>query len=390
MFPFSSFANQDQLEAKIKQEIQNGCVFLQDENEKTLLSVNPDQVFIPASIIKVLTSQAALDLLGENYRFKTEFYQDNNENIMIKGYGDPYLISEEIHLIALEFKKLGITEINRLYLDSSSFEGPMDIHGTNGTLNPYDAINGALVVNFNTLNLYKDKFGEIISGEEATPLTPLATEKGLVLKPGTKDRLNLTDNPAESLRYVGELFAEIFILNGIKIQNPNALELKVGPKWEKILTYENSHELKVMLTGLLKYSNNFIANQLYLTLGAQKKGYPATLGKSKSVFNDYSNQLIKPSPVSFQLEEASGISRKDRANCSLMMKVLNIFKNNKQLLDHKKGVYLKSGTLDGVYNYAGYINSQKGLRSFVIILNQPSNRRDRILNYLIKYSQKYP
>ena len=67
---------------------------------RILFSKNAKKILVPASILKILTALVALDYLGPDFRFKTEFYIDSEKNLKIKGYGDPLLISEVLTEIA--------------------------------------------------------------------------------------------------------------------------------------------------------------------------------------------------------------------------------------------------------------------------------------------------
>nr|MBC8342576.1 hypothetical protein [Bacteroidota bacterium] len=69
-----------------------------------------------------------------------------------------------------------------------------------------------------------------------------------------------------------------------------------------------------------------------------------------------------------------------------MMAVLEKFKKYQYLLTEKKGVLVKSGTLTGVYNYAGYIKTATGLFPYTILLNQKRNNRDQILILMQQYA----
>jgi D-alanyl-D-alanine carboxypeptidase/D-alanyl-D-alanine-endopeptidase (penicillin-binding protein 4) len=68
-----------------------------------------------------------------------------------------------------------------------------------------------------------------------------------------------------------------------------------------------------------------------------------------------------------------------------MISILERFKSHAGLLTPKDGHPVRSGTLTGVYNYAGYIKTTGGLRSFVIMLNQQNNHRDAILTLLASF-----
>lgn len=376
----------NQLEQKIFRLIQNGSVLLHNDKSQAILSYAPDKPFVPASIVKILSSQIALAKLGNDYRFKTEFYIDHQKNLLIKGYGDPFLISEEIENIAKNLAQKGITTINQIFLDHSSFEPDIIIPGTSNSSNPYDALVGALVVNFNTINIQRLNNGEIKSAETETPLTPLAASKGKAIKSGTTERISLTQNYRESLQYVGELFQILFQKQNIIVSNQNIAITTLSDTWTLRYRHFNSHNLDFILTGLLKYSNNYIANQIFLIAGGEKFGFPANLTKSKFVFQGYVQKNYQFDEDIFLFKEASGLSRNNLMTANMMMAVLEKFKKYQYLLTEKKGVLVKSGTLTGVYNYAGYIKTATGLFPYTILLNQKRNNRDQILILMQQYA----
>lgn len=372
-------------ESSVKRNISNGCVKLNDESGDTLFSFNGDEPFVPASIIKILTAQAAFDILGKDYRFKTGFFTDGRGNLAIRGWGDPFLISEEIEQIATVLKGRGISEVRSFYLDISAFSGDMTIPGTSGTLNPYDALNGALAVNFNTVNIGRTEEGVLYSAEEETPLTPLAVEKGKLIAPGTEERINLTDDPRESLRYVAELFSAFLRRAGIRVLSSDFTLVVIDQQWTQVYEHANSRSLEYILTGLMKYSNNYIANQVFLTIGAVKKGYPASLDRSREVFRSYVESRWSERASEIRVDEASGISRRNSMTCGAMMMILETFRPHAKIIDEKQGILVKSGTLTGVYNFAGYITTYQGLRPYVIMMNQERNGRNGVLKLLRQF-----
>ena len=378
-------ADRQALERQIAALVTNGSVLLNDESGNRLYSLNPDRLLVPASIIKILTSAVALDVLGREYRFRTEFYMDKAGNLAIKGWGDPFLVSEEIQLIAEALRTKGITTIQHVCIDHSSFIPGITIPGASQTLNPYDAINGALVTNFNTLNLKKDAQGKILSAEEVTPVTPLALSKTHLIKAGAAQRISLSENQQECLRYAGELFIALFRTSGILVHSDTVSPTIVDKGWTLVHIHRNSKNLVEVRQGLQKYSNNFIANQIFLTVGAEKLGYPASLDKGRTVFEEYVRTRMSVEPGRLIITEGSGLSRDNKVTGAVMMYILERFKDQAEVLPVKKNALVKSGTLTGVSNYAGYIKTAKGLRPFVIILNQPAASRDRILDLLIQY-----
>ncbi|MBD3316032.1 MAG: hypothetical protein GF344_09610 [Chitinivibrionales bacterium] len=372
--------------SRILKLVDKGAVVLCDEQGKPLISHNPDKLLVPASIVKIVTAQGALDVLGEDYRFKTEFFVDSGNTLSIKGWGDPYLISEEIDTIAKRLRAKGLANIRELQLDRSAFVPAITIPGVSKTLNPYDAINGALAVNFNTINVRRDARGTVYSGEPATPLTPLARTKAAAISPGAGGRINLTRDESECLQYAGELFGALLCTTDVAIR-VGEINPRKNRRWRLIHTHENTRDLSVVVKGLMKYSNNFIANQLFLTVGATKLGYPATLEKGVKFYREYMTNELGLTPGKVTLVEGSGISRENRINATTMIKVLEKFNERAELLPAKGTALVKSGTLNGVYNYAGYIKTSKGLRPFVIMLNQPQNTRDSILKLLTEYGE---
>ena len=367
----------------------DAAVVLADERGKHLLSMNADRSMIPASIIKIVIVQAAYDLLGRDFRFKTEFYLNSDGTLTIKGWGDPFLISEEIAIITRQLADEGLTRVKQLRLDNSAFSEDVTIPGTSNSLNPYDALNGALVVNFNTLFVGKGRDGKIYSAEEHTPLTPLAASKALHLPPGHEERINLTDNPAESLEYAGQLFAALMRVHNITIDHPAVLSAETDEKRSLLLRHFNSKSLDEIFSGLMKYSNNYIANQVFLVIGAEQAGYPASLETSRAVLKDYLKQRWGFASGEIHMDEASGISRLNRMTARQMMAILETFRENSDLLSGPKGLKIKSGTLTGVYNYAGYFQSPSGLRPFVIMTENRVNRRDQLLKELRHFSDNH-
>jgi D-alanyl-D-alanine carboxypeptidase/D-alanyl-D-alanine-endopeptidase (penicillin-binding protein 4) len=247
-------------------------------------------------------------------------------------------------------------------------------------------MNGALVVNFNTINVRRDAGGTVYSGEPVTPLTPLARTKAAAISPGTSQRINLTRDENECLQYAGELFGTLLGRTSVAV-DVGEVDDEERHRWRLIHTHENTRNLSDVVKGLMKYSNNFIANQIFLTVGATKLGYPAALEKSVTFYREYMKNELQLSPEEVTLVEGSGISRTNRITASTMIKVLKKFADHAELLPANGTALVKSGTLSGVYNYAGYIKTSRGLRPFVIILNQRRNTRDSILKVLARYCE---
>ncbi|MFH1581292.1 MAG: D-alanyl-D-alanine carboxypeptidase, partial [Pseudomonadota bacterium] len=159
----------------------NDAVLVANRQGRIIFSKNAEKPLIPASTLKILTSLVALYYLGPDYRFTTEFYMDANANLKIKGYGDPLLISEVLAKISKSLSadlSIKAQRINDLVLDDSYFIRKIVIPGKTESLEPYDAPNGAMCVNFNTVYFKKQlKDGSFISAEPQTPLLPIAFKR---------------------------------------------------------------------------------------------------------------------------------------------------------------------------------------------------------------------
>lgn len=371
----SSGTSHAELKQQILSLVQNGGVLAVNEKGDVLFAHQADKPFVPASTLKVATALAALNLLGKDYRFKTEFYQDPSGNLYLKGYGDPFLISEELARIAVQLKAQGLRQVQDLILDTSYFGPDVQVPGLVGSLNPYDAYNGALLANFNTINVIKSRDGSVQSAESQTPVTDI-TRLLAQSAPVGKSRINVATHQREAPLYVGYLLKEFLLQQGVPVQG-EIRQGGVAPQAKLFLNYLSSKNLAQVLEAALKYSQNLVMNQLLLTLGAEKYGPPASLQKGKQVLQDYlKNQAgLKD----FNVEEGSGISRQNYVTALEMDKVLVKFFPYYQLLPLKDGMWVKTGTLTGVASLVGYFQSKsQGWVRFVILLNQAANNREKI------------
>jgi D-alanyl-D-alanine carboxypeptidase/D-alanyl-D-alanine-endopeptidase (penicillin-binding protein 4) len=368
---------------RITRLVDSGGILLED-NGKIIYSHNPDRLLVPASILKIATAKAAFEILGPNFRFETHFYLSKENDLYIRGLGDPFLISEEVRLIAKNIKAKGIARVRNLCLDDTAYTLLDAADGTGSSLNPYDAINSGLAVNFNTINIRVKADGMISSAEDQTPTLPIMKKLAVGLPIGVH-RINITANHDQTLDYVGELFSEIFKLEGIEVTGivqgkPVPLGLK------QFYNHVSGKNLTESAKGLLLYSNNFIANQLFLACGAKRFGFPATWAKGRQAVSDLFARKMGFTDDRLHFVEGSGLSRKNRVSPATMLKVLKAFKPQAELLPIHGGSLVKSGTLKGVYSYAGYFKNNGRLLSFVIILNQKRNTRDALLDLLKGYA----
>ena len=87
-------------EKKLTALAPSGLVLVMDEKSNELVAQNADKPFVPASVAKIVTAWLAMEVLGADYRFKTRFYLDDERVLYVRGGGDPFLVSEELALLA--------------------------------------------------------------------------------------------------------------------------------------------------------------------------------------------------------------------------------------------------------------------------------------------------
>jgi D-alanyl-D-alanine carboxypeptidase/D-alanyl-D-alanine-endopeptidase (penicillin-binding protein 4) len=353
-------------------------VLVVDAKGDELVAQNADQPFVPASVAKIVTAWLAMEVLGADYRFETRFYLDDKRMLYVRGGGDPYLTSEELKPLAADLiAKVGKAPIRGLVVDASYYPSDLRIPGIEDDDTAYDALNSALGVNFNTI--YAERSGnKVLSAEDQTPITPLAIARFRAKgPPDGEGRISLGQDPALGLRYAGELIAAFIRQAGGSVKGD--ISLGTVPKGlEPIYVHRQSRSLPEIIAEMLRDSNNYIANQVFLEIGAHREGGPVSLEKSLDVANGIlATQGLAPD---IHLEEGSGISRDDRFTARGLAKVLALFAPHADLMHGHDGGTNKSGTMGGIRTLAGYADtSAHGRVRFVISLASDDETRFQLL-----------
>ncbi len=356
-----------------------------------------EKPLVPASLSKLATAHLAIQKWGLDHSFYTDFYLVEN-TLWIKGYGDPYVVSEEFDRLIPRLESamnvIGLTwqEIDQIKLDNSYFD-IKSVPGRSSVSDPYNAPLSAISANFNTVNLIRNK-GVLRSAETQTPLTATAKRvaKTMVKQ---KERVNLRSSQNAQSNFAELLIAKSkFGLRSSKVARVRTdAVLPVGATL--LYRHVNSASISKILRGTLEFSNNFMANHVFLKL-AENADSTSVSFKSAS---EYAQKALarELSWRNHSLIEGSGLSRQNRLSASQIDDLLVVLEPNKTLFKKIKvsaadvDVYAKTGTLSGVRSYAGYIdinvNNPDKRKSYRFVFNfnrtVPYRYREAVLEQLI-------
>lgn len=157
--------------------------------DQAMLAHNTDLIRAPASTIKLVTTYAALKQLGPNYAWRTEAWlrgslQDGvlDGDLILKGYGDPFLVYERFWKFLHELREQGLQQINGdIIIDNQYFDIPKHDPGAfdGQRYNVYNAGPSALMFNFQASRVLIKP-----SADEA------ATQPDVVLEPSSSQAID--------------------------------------------------------------------------------------------------------------------------------------------------------------------------------------------------------
>lgn len=395
-----------------------------------LVAHNARQPMNPASVMKLLTTYVALDLLGPAYTWKTTVWTEAapqegllDGNVYIRGSGDPRFAIEHLWNLLRQLRVRGIQQINGdIVLDRNAFNVPSIDPGAfdDKPMRPYNVGPDGLLLNFRAMrftllpdngkprvlmetpsdglrvdNQLRAASGECSSNWKDTIHVRLVPENngnrlefaGSYAALCGERSLHLAPLPADA--QAGGLIRALWKELGGSIQG----QIRAGtvPIGAKLLTQHESATMADAARDINKFSNNVMARQVFLTLSNDDG--PATTERSKQRIADWlAGRKLRFGEL--VLDNGSGLSRTERISADSMNRLLlDAWKSpvmpeflasmpivgidgtmKKRLKDATAAgrAHIKTGTLDNVKSAAGYALNAQGQRYAVtVFINHP-------------------
>jgi serine-type D-Ala-D-Ala carboxypeptidase/endopeptidase (penicillin-binding protein 4) len=417
--------------ARSKQPINIGIVVQSMQTGKTLYTHDANHLFLPASTMKLFTATAALAALGPDYRFNTRMMTNSqtmtkgtlNGNLWFVFNGDPSFTRKNLQTMIASLKKDGISHIKgRVFLDANRFD---QVNYAPGWI--WDDLSYAYAAPVNGAILNENKFTLTLTPAKtsgfATQLTTPHLPQSIVRFKNTLPTLT-TYNPHcvvaiyqhqdnhywvngcylkawgtqhRSLAITDpRTYARILIRDDLKksgITYRGKITNRTAPANANELGFHSSKPLRILITHMLKKSDNLYADSLFKTLGAT---YFKTQGTWQNGAKALVSILGKDTTINFDhslITDGAGLSRYNLITPRQLSKLLYFGYHDMDIepelltalpiagydgtltyrmsrLKKPRVVRGKTGTMNGVSALAGFLsNSPKHVLSYVIIIN---------------------
>jgi D-alanyl-D-alanine carboxypeptidase/D-alanyl-D-alanine-endopeptidase (penicillin-binding protein 4) len=398
----------------------------------TRLAWQPDRPVNPASLMKLMTTYASLELLGPAWAWHTPVWLQGtvretaqggvlDGNLVIKGSGDPKLVAERMWQVLRRVQQLGVREIHGdIVLDRSAFVVPeqnaADFDGE--ALRPYNVGPDALMLNFKStvFTFTPDPARGVALVSTDLPLAGVRVDTTVPLTLGPCDdwrtalRADFSDPLrqrfsggfalacgekvwpvayADAARYNERAIAGLWQEMGGRLTG----SVHDGPAPAMPPSFETvSPPLSEVIRDINKFSNNMMAQQLFLSLALAQRG-SGTPELARQVLRDWArDRLGAPSPATLVIDNGSGLSRDGRISAALLARLLQLASSGPLMpellaslplggidgtLKRSRATagraHLKTGSLRDVAGIAGVVLGDSGRRYVVVaIVNHPN------------------
>jgi D-alanyl-D-alanine carboxypeptidase/D-alanyl-D-alanine-endopeptidase (penicillin-binding protein 4) len=391
------------------------------------LAWQADRPVNPASLMKLLTTFSSLELLGPAWRWSTPVWLQGTVrdgvlegNLVIKGSGDPKLVLERIWLLLRRVRQLGVREIRGdIVLDRSAFvvpeQNPGDFDGE--ALRPYNVGADALLLNYKAVvfTITPDAARGVALIAAEPPLAGVRSDTSVPLSAGLcedwRGALRADFSDPLRLRFAGSYAAacaeqtwatayaepgrynERALLGlwqelGGRLRGTvhDGVAPRTPPSFES-----SSPTLAEVIRDINKYSNNVMAQQLFLTLALTQRG-TGTPEAARAVLRQWVAERLGSASATLVVDNGSGLARESRVSAQLLTRLLlaawaspvmpelvsslpvsgvdGTLKRSQATLGR---AHLKTGSLRDVAGIAGYVLANSGRRYVVVaIANHPN------------------
>ena len=416
---------------------------------RELASLNAKTTRTPASVIKVMSTYAAVLKLGFDYRWPTQFYTAGrvkngvlNGDLVVKGFGDPTLSSKDLADIVANIKVKGIRSIKgNIVIDRSYFAvGTKNNSGFDKhTYSPYNAMPDAMMFNerVSTICVAPNKnsvYKKVVDGSykiknnlqrvnkpcrgryswpgikinNSSAIPEVWLQGKISKKCGKRNICKVITKPYKTFYYA---LKDALKKEGVRVSG--SMRLHKVPSAARILFTHYSRSLEKIISRTAKKSNNLYARHLLLFLGAKMYGAPATLSKGRQAVEYILRSKGALSAGTLKIDNGSGLSRTAKLNAKQLatmydnaynrygkrwMKTLSIAGVDGTIRRRFRGTvvrnraWMKTGTLNRVKNIGGYVKSRSGrMYTAVILVNTKKGRwkaaqlQNNIIKWLVTY-----
>ena len=374
------------------------AVSVKDVNSgKTVYKFNDTKPSVPASTLKIVTLNAALDTLGRDYEFTTKLYKNTDNELFLKLGADPFLTSSNLNKLFNSAKNKNIIEPKTVYIDDFIFDSVEWGEGWqwDDDLNPlmpkYSShnIDGNMLnivvapttkgapANIYTTKFYPETFMNLVTTGNLNDvkfsrnnnISPdIITAEGTIKKQITKQI------PVNHPKRYFILRTEDAIRNA-KIEYYSSFPQKKTPASNIYLIDEIKHPISDAVVEILKNSNNFVAETVFKAAGAKFVNNTGSFNNSQKMLNAYFDKIgLDHSTV--RIVDGSGVSKNNMVTADFMTEFLlkmsksEEFKNSlptagegtlsSRMLYFKNNLRAKTGTHCSESALAGYITAQSG------------------------------
>ena len=372
-----------------------GYILIDASSGKQLITKNSDTAFMPASTMKLVTMLSALDHLGPEHRFRTSLYYSGKLNntilegdLVLEGTGDVELDLNDLMLMGLALRELGIREISGRYLIAdNAFSRFEEISPKQPLDAPYNAGVGPLSLAFGRVKLHTKSDGRLFTNPELAERGP-AWQMAEAAKGKRVRELPVRDVGMHTALSLQRMTKEL----GIALPSPERGTLQAPLVEVKTI---HSKPLIDIIEGMMVYSNNQIAETIGLATANALQLSPESLSSSaKALWQDLNRRLPKTNWEGFTITNHSGLDSKARATPQQLAALLQYGLKQYQLPhllpangwsgslarrlveeDRLQRVWAKTGSIDFAAALAGYmLPKDGGVWIFVILSDDPERR----------------